>query len=766
MAKLDRCFWSSFWGLVVVVVAGCSSEPEATRISLPSQPSPPVVETRILPPAEAKVELEGLLKRLEGLFDRPSYTLGFQTNSLGQVTSINLQAEFTYSCDCCTEYLCSEVTDDDIAFFGGFDALEVLEMPKSAVRGHGLKAIGDLKHLRVLDLSWSPVGDDALVHLADLSSLETLDLKATEITGEGLRHLAGLPVLSRISLLHCQLSAEGWAALGSLTQLKHLEVMVTKADGDEQHVRHLANLRHLETLKTDARSYRPNPKSAAYPMSVRHEPAEADQLLRWIGSLPNLREVSLSVDGHATQETLRRFPESPQLESMNVGVEIVPETDALDDGPSSHEILDRFDALKALGVYVDCSASAAETERVVEVCHMDALESLSVLMPESGAECYLHDLPNLRRLTIGSTRHGFYESCKTREAIAPCFGRVRLETLPRLQSVTMPIPDELVVENVATEPDMAPKGRSASGRPGLHCTLYGVLTESVARSLASLADLVRLDLNPQLGSDPEALDAFRGHPALSELGIRINDAPREWVERISGLRETLQVLELPSAKLRPYQDDSYLPVDGEAIAPLAKLKNLNTLRLENVIDSEGEPISWVSELPCLEYFRLEGYDIGRLSIRLAYDRACWSIGPGRIGTFELSHWPETSTDVNLHGGGRPAIFVGGEVDHYVIRDLPHATCLGLSTKETETVRLEGDLTSLEKIQDPYRQADWILAPAAKIPRLKRVPRMRQDRSQPRPEIHVSLPTPPFSPPLHLTRGHASSPMHMRISRPR
>lgn len=766
MAKLARSFWSLFWGLMVAVVASCSSEPEVTRVPLPSQPSPPVVEARILPPAEAKVELEGLLKRLEGLFDRPSYTLGFQTNSLGQVTSINLQAEFTYTCDCCTEYLCSEVTDDDIAFLGSFDALEVLEMPKSAVRGHGLKAIGDLKHLRVLDLSWSPVGDDALVNLADLSSLETLDLKATEITGEGLRHLAGLPALSRISLLHCQLSAEGWAALGELTQLKHLEVMVTKGDGDEQHVRHLANLQHLETLKTDARSYRPNPKSAAYPMSVRHEPAEADQLLRWIGGLPNLREVSLFAYGLATQDTLCRFPESPQLESMNVGVEIVPETDAPDDGPSSREILDRFDALKALGVQVDCSESAADSERVVEICHMDALESLAVSMPEQGAECHLHDLPNLRELRIGTSRQTFYDSCKTREAVAPCFERVRLENLPRLQSVTMPIPDELVVENVATERDMAPKGRSASGRPGLHCTLYGVLTESVSRSLASLADLVRLDLNPQLGSNPEALDAFRGHPALSELGVRINDAPGEWVERISGLRETLQVLELPSAKLRPHRDDSYLPVDGEAIAPLAHLKNLNTLRLENVIDPEGEPISWVSELPRLEYFRLEGHDIGRLSIRLAYDRACWSIGPGKIGTFELSHWPETSTDVKLHGGGRPRISVGGEVDHYVVRDIPHATCLGLSTKGTETVRLEGDLSSLLKVQDPYWEADWIVAPTAKIPRLKRIPRRRQDRPQPRPEIQVSLPTPPFSPPLHLTRDRASSPVHLRISRPR
>ncbi len=163
--------------LVCLMPAGCSPQPDATAVPVPSESppvsnaAPPAVKVRALAPPEAKLELEGLVKRIESLVDRQSCGgLGFQSRLPDRITSINLRAEFAYGCGCCTEDVCSEVTDQDIAYFGSFEALEVLKTPKSALQGHGLKALGKLKHLREIDLSWSPVCDDALIHLANLSS--------------------------------------------------------------------------------------------------------------------------------------------------------------------------------------------------------------------------------------------------------------------------------------------------------------------------------------------------------------------------------------------------------------------------------------------------------------------------------------------------------------------------------------------------------------------------------------------------------------------
>lgn len=719
-----RLFVRLFQGILLcLLIAGCTPEPEATPRPTTGESvseSPlPTVTSRSLAPAEAKLELEALVKRIEGLRNRQSCGgVGFQSRLPDRITSINLRAEFAYSCGCCTEDVCSEVTDQDIAYFGSFEALEVLKAPKSALQGHGLRALGKLKHLREIDLSWSPVCDDALVHLANLSSLETLELNATEINGEGLRHLANLPHLTRLSLLSCRLSRKGWAALGSLRRLKHLSVVAATIDGDDHHLRHLANLQRLETLRTGTYYHGSNAVGCSTPVSIPHETVEADRLFRWIGELPNLKEVlSHRSIKSATLEGLRHFTNTPALESLDYNLRIVPETSGAGESPSAREILARFDALKSLSIYVDCSDSTAESNRVVDLGDMDSLESLSVQMPEQGAECYLHDLPNLRTITLATSRQSFYDSRGTHDPSDPCFERVRFENLPRLKSLSMPIPSEFAAQDVATKPEPDPEGTREKKRPGLHATLYGLLTESVARDLASIDGLVRLDLNPQLGSAPTALEAFREHPTLCELGMRFNDSPGDWIERISALHEMLRVLELPSKDLDPHHDKSDLPLNTQTLAPLAKMTKLETLRIGNVVDPDGEPLAWVSDLPHLVDFRLWHYDMERFHIRFTNDRAAWYMGsPGKIGTVKISQWPQASTNVILDSSFNPcSIDIDGEVDHYVIRDIPHATLLRLDPKGTETVQFDGDLASLTQIQFYRRRAKWILTPTANVP---------------------------------------------------
>jgi hypothetical protein len=705
--------------LLCLHVAGCAPEPEATPGPTTgesvSKSPPPSVNLRSLAPDVAKSELEELIERIEGLKDPGNKSwpgLGFYGAS-GQVTQIHLRAEFGYSCDCCTSFVCSQVADDDIAFFGSFESLEVLTAPKSALRGHGLAALRDLKHLRTLDLSLSPIQDDTLVHLANLPSLETLRLDDTNINGQGLRHLVDLPSLSRLSILGCRLSADGWQALGSLTQLRHLEVVATEIDGQDQHLRHLANLQNLVTLET-----------GNYASKLTEELAEWDRLLHFVGDLPYLRRISHYSQQWLTLAGLRHFKDAPPLESIGSTVRIVPEPEDPTTAPSPRETLQRFDALKSLQVYVDCSASADPSNRRVEICNMDSLESLTVRMPEQGAECYLHDLPNLRELTLLCSSQSLYDSRGTRDPADPHFERVRLEKLPRLRSLLMPIPREFIAQDVATQPEPDPEGTREKKRPGLHATLYGLLTESVARDLASIDGLVRLELNPQLGSAPAALEAFREHPTFCELGMRFNDSPRDWIQQISTLHETLKVLELPSQDLFPHQDKPDLPLDTETLAPLARMTNLETLRIRNVVDPDGEPLTWVSDLPLLVDFRLLHYDLERFHIRFTNERAIWSMGsPGRIGTVEVSQWPQTSTNVILDSRFDPCnIAIRGEVNHYVIRDIPHATFLKLDTEKVETVRLAGDLSELTKVRDHHRKTEWIVAPAASIPPSLQLPR--------------------------------------------
>jgi hypothetical protein len=263
-----------------------------------------------------------------------------------------------------------------------------------------------------------------------------------------------------------------------------------------------------------------------------------------------------------------------------------------------------------------------------------------------------------------------------------------------------------------------------------------VLTQEVAQALSSIDALTRLDLFARGDSPPEALAAFRSHPAFSELGLRTDDSPQAWMESISTLRDTLQVLELPPRLLAARDDQAGLPLDAETLAPLARMKNLTKLRLDKVIDPGGEPISWVSDLPSLERLELIDHDIGRFHLRLSCSAANWYLGDGRIDTLEISQWPETSRTVNLvdtwsrsvdarkEGRVVCGVDVWGDVTHYVFRDMPHVSLIKLKGEDTETVRLEGDLSQLEEIRDEYRDSRWIIAPTARVPLLKQTTEKR------------------------------------------
>jgi hypothetical protein len=131
-------------------------------------------------------------------------------------------------------------------------------------------------------------------------------------------------------------------------------------------------------------------------------------------------------------------------------------------------------------------------------------------------------------------------------------------------------------------------------------------------------------------------------------------------------------------------------------------------------------------LPHLERLVVSKHDIGRFHVRLSQAAARWQLRQGRIGTLEVSRWPQTSSVVNLvdawttsvrareSGQAFCQIDVSSHVRHYVFRDLPRVTQIRLQGKMAETVRLEGDLSSLKKIQDEYLDAELIIAPTAKV----------------------------------------------------
>ena len=258
----------------------------------------------------------------------------------------------------------------------------------------------------------------------------------------------------------------------------------------------------------------------------------------------------------------------------------------------------------------------------------------------------------------------------------------------------------------------------------------GRFTGEVARELAGVAGLKRLDLVPHPESAPQALEAFRDHPTLSELGIRLDGAAQAWIDSIAGLRDILRALELPPRRLEPSGSERGTPLDGEILAPLATMLELRELRLVDVIDPASEPVSWVSDLPHLERFRFHRYDIGRFHVRLSQPLAQWYMTEGTIGTLEISRWPESRSVVALDnprsrarqlGQAVCGIDVRGHVRHYVFRDMPHVTLIGLRGGTTDTITLDGDLSSLEKLSHlcAARRAEVVVMPRAKIGRIAR-----------------------------------------------
>ncbi len=712
-------------------IAGCTTErhprPASATSSPSSEPSPVPSVSR----DEAITRLDRLVARIRDLrrgeTQRVAPGLGYTMvdGSSNRVAEITLRAEFTIGCDCCYYDVSSEVTDEDIAWFGCFDDLEVLKIPNAALKGPGLAAIGRLKNLRELDLSMNPLQDKALEHLAGLENLKSLALDATEIRGEGLRHLAGLPRLERLSVQNCRLSPAGWAALGTLTQLKHLHFTAAKIpeDPDDRHLNRLAQLRSLESVSLDTYAYRSSDGGSSTSIRMEHEPLEADRVFLELARLPKLVAISFAgILGRPTPKGLDNFPNPAPLESLGSTLILFPDEVATPADPSAGSILERFAHLRSLRVHVDCSQLSADSPGRVQIGNMDSLESLTVSAPEREIDCFVHDLPNLRWLRIGPS---LALARRAKEMPEPSFHQVRLENLPRLESLDMAIPRDLVVRNVGALRPADGTGQAPNGA-GVHCNLYGRFTDDVARQLASIAGLKRLDLLPHHESAPRALRAFRHHPTFSEIGVRIEDAPRLWIESIAGLRETLHKLELPPHSLGQSESDRRALLDAETLAPLARMVELRELRLDDVVDPVGEPVSWVSDLPHLERFVLARHDIGRLHVRLPC-AAHWTLNRGYIHTLEISEWPESSHEIDLDGSfkrfrmakeepGQIACWldVWGHVRHYVFRDMPHVTLINLKGVNAKTITLEGDLSALTKIRDACMHAELFVAPGAKV----------------------------------------------------
>ena len=83
----------------------------------------------------------------------------------------------------------NEVTDKTLAALTQLPALDVLQLPGSAISDEGLKYLAGLDELQLLNISLTEVTDAGLKHLEGMKNLRTLSLTNTEVTKQGVERL-------------------------------------------------------------------------------------------------------------------------------------------------------------------------------------------------------------------------------------------------------------------------------------------------------------------------------------------------------------------------------------------------------------------------------------------------------------------------------------------------------------------------------------------------------------------------------------------------
>jgi thiol-disulfide isomerase/thioredoxin/Leucine-rich repeat (LRR) protein len=211
---------------------------------------------------------------------------------------------------------------DDLSFLSalGPDAIQWLEAARSArIDVSALRAIAKLRGLRRLDLSQCQIADESLGELGSLPRLEGIHLMFPGVARrraggarerrrpdqgqslvKGVEWLASLPELKELQLDGWQLPDASFEVLARCRNLESLTLTI--AELKDQHVRSLAKLAHLRSLRVHAESaekigpsFAPFRASRSLNTLVIWRMGVDAAMLRGLGQIPSLRKLDFSL---------------------------------------------------------------------------------------------------------------------------------------------------------------------------------------------------------------------------------------------------------------------------------------------------------------------------------------------------------------------------------------------------------------------------------------------------------------------------------------
>jgi hypothetical protein len=264
-----------------------------------------------------------------------------------------------------------QLTDKGLAYLQGLRDLQALDLSETdKISDAGLKKLTNLANLKTLKLGYGKgITDNGITHLKDLQNLRFLDV--SRIGPVGVNAIGDLPLLEHVSI-GAFVPGDAKPGLSPLRSLRWLEIGHVEGKNPGQ-VDLPINLQRLHLLNSTAP--RLNLQSATNIENVKiwfnrsfsdHKP----QNLTWLGSIPELRELTLA---GWVQSDVMAVAELSQLRTLNLeGQQCVSAI-----GDKGMRALGRLQNLESLRI-VDWYDGGNETMEEVNA-GLDALTNLKNL---------------------------------------------------------------------------------------------------------------------------------------------------------------------------------------------------------------------------------------------------------------------------------------------------------------------------------------------------------------------------------------------------
>jgi thiol-disulfide isomerase/thioredoxin/Leucine-rich repeat (LRR) protein len=335
---------------------------------------------------------------------------------------------------------------DDLSFLSSFDpdAIQWLEAESARLDVPALRAIAKLRGLRSLGFSLCQIADESLGELGNLPRLELVDLmypgKARRRTGtprerrrsaqgqslvKGVEWLASLPELKELQLDGWQLPDASFEALARCRNLESLTLTI--AELKDQHVRSLAKLDHLRSLRVRAESaekfgpsFAPFRASRSLNTLVIWGMGVDAAMLRGLSEISSLRTLNLA-RAELTDDAVPAMQSLKQIGELSLPAQM-PQTarsqlvDALIRLPNlrvwpavgvDDHALDEIAGavwIESLELGYKANTKAPSAEQFSKLSRLKNLRALSVRMLPFDDQC-LSSLAELKSLTSLSLEH-------------------------------------------------------------------------------------------------------------------------------------------------------------------------------------------------------------------------------------------------------------------------------------------------------------------------------------------------------------------------